>query len=59
MSGPIEKDIETGSESSFMNWPVGIASGTLSPTAGGKKKSVMAVDVRNRGQAVCPYNSVL
>lgn len=38
MSGPIEKDIETGSESSIMNWPVGIASGALSPTAGEKKK---------------------
>lgn len=47
----IEKDIEIGSESSFMSWAVGIASGTLSPTTG---KSVVSVDMSSRGQAACP-----
>ncbi len=39
-----------------MRRPVGIASGTLSPTA---EKSVVSVDMSSRGQAACPYNAAL
>lgn len=39
-----------------MSWPVGIASGTLSCTAG---KSVMSVDTSSRGQAARPYSIML
>lgn len=55
MSWPIENDIEIGSETSFISWPVRIASGTLSPIA---EKSVMSVNMSSRGQAACPCCTV-